>query len=41
MILNLKKLMEGKLLVISNEPISIADIHSIKRKAVAKTMMFF
>jgi len=41
MVLNLKKMMEDKLLTIPNDPNLIADIHSIKRKAGAKKMVYF
>lgn len=41
MVLNLKKMMEDKLLLIPNDPNLIADIHSIKRKAGAKKMIYY
>lgn len=41
MVLNLKKMMEDKLITIPNDPNLIADIHSIKRKAGAKKMVYF
>ncbi len=41
MTLNLKKMFEDKTIVIPNDPYLIADIHSIKRKAGAKKMIYF
>jgi len=41
MVLNLKKMMEDKIITIPNDPNLIADIHSIKRKAGAKKMIYY
>jgi len=40
MALNLKKLFEDKLIRIPNDPLLIADIHSIKRKAGARGFLY-
>lgn len=41
MVLNFKKMLEDKLITIPNDPNLIAAIHSIKRKAGAKKMVYF
>jgi len=41
MVLNLKKMMEDKLITLPNDPNLIADIHSIKRKAGIKKMVYY
>ena len=40
MSLNLKKMFEDKLITIPNDPLLIADIHSIKRKAGARGFLY-
>lgn len=40
MVLNLKKMFEDKMIVIPNDPVLIADIHAIKRKAGQKRMLY-
>lgn len=40
MVLNLKKMFEDKLIQIPNDPILIADIHAIKRRAGQKRMLY-
>ncbi|MDR1008024.1 MAG: terminase family protein [Campylobacteraceae bacterium] len=40
MSLNLKKMFEDKLITIPNDPLLIADIHAIKRKAGAKGFLY-
>jgi len=40
MVLNLKKMFEEKLITIPNDPVLIADIHAIKRKAGLKRMLY-
>lgn len=40
MALNLKKMFEDKLIRIPNDPLLIADIHAIKRKAGAKSFLY-
>lgn len=40
MVLNLKKMFEDKMITIPNDPVLIADIHAIKRKAGQKRMLY-
>ena len=40
MVLNLKKMLEDKFITIPNDPILIADIHAIKRRAGQKRMLY-
>jgi phage FluMu gp28-like protein len=40
MSLNLKKMFEDKIIAIPNDPLLIADIHAIKRKAGAKGFLY-
>ncbi len=40
MVLNLKKMFEDKMILIPNDPVLIADIHAIKRKAGQKRMLY-
>lgn len=40
MVLNLKKMFEEKFITIPNDPILIADIHAIKRRAGMKRMLY-
>ena len=40
MVLNLKKMFEDKKINIPNDPILIADIHAIKRRAGMKRMLY-
>jgi phage FluMu gp28-like protein/transposase-like protein len=40
MVLNLKKMLEDKIITLPNDPVLIADIHAIKRKAGQKRMLY-
>jgi len=40
MVLNLKKMFEEKMITIPNDPVLIADIHAIKRKAGQRQMLY-
>lgn len=40
MVLNIKKMLEDKIITIPNDPVLIADIHAIKRRAGQKRMLY-